>query len=401
MPTQKKRIALLGSTGSIGRSVLDVVARHPDRFELVGLAARRDIDALRAQCAAHPRARVAMADAKAHAALVADGALAKRSVGGGVEALSALVAETQPDLVVNAVVGFVGLGPTIAALEAGIPVAIANKETVVTGGEILMEAARAGGTHLIPIDSEHVAVDQCLRGERGEDVHKVLLTASGGALRDMPVAAMASATVADVLAHPTWDMGKKITVDSATLVNKGLEIIEAHWLFGIPYAKIDAVIHPQSIVHALVQFVDGSIVAQLAEPDMRLPILYALSQPARIDSPLRHDVLAFPDLTFAPVDGERYPCFALAREAARAGGNAPTILNAANEVAVEAFLQGRIAFAAIGAVIEGALAGVERGAVGALEDIVTTDRLTRRWIAERFPVSPGSGRGEAAGGGAC
>ncbi|MDH3197073.1 MAG: 1-deoxy-D-xylulose-5-phosphate reductoisomerase [Candidatus Krumholzibacteria bacterium] len=396
-----KRIVLLGSTGSIGRSVLDVVARHPERFDVVGLAARRDVDALRAQCTAHARARVAMADEKAHAALTADGALAKRSVGGGGEALSALVAETRPDLVVNAVVGFAGLAPTLAALEAGIPVAIANKETVVTGGEILMEAARAGGARLIPIDSEHVAVDQCLRGERGEDVDKVWLTASGGALRDRPLSTLAGATVADVLAHPTWNMGRKITVDSATLVNKGLEIIEAHWLFGIPYAKIDAVIHPQSIVHALVQFVDGSIVAQLAEPDMRLPILYALSHPARIGSPLRHDVLAFPDLTFAPVDAARYPCFALALAAAREGGNAPTILNAANEVAVEAFLQGRVAFAAIGEIVEAALAGVERVRVRALDDIVTTDRLTRRWIAERFPVGSGRARDEAAGGGAC
>jgi len=399
VPSQPKRIVVLGSTGSIGRNVLDVVSRHPDRFEVVGLAARRDVETLRAQCAAHAGAHFAVTDAGAHALLASDRALARRSAGAGMEALGALIEVAKPDLVVNAVVGFVGLAPTIAALRAGIPVAIANKETVVTGGAILMEAAKAGGARLIPIDSEHVAVDQCLRGERAADVARVLLTASGGALRDRPLSALAGATVDDVLAHPTWRMGRKVTVDSATLVNKGLEIIEAHWLFGIPYAKIDALIHPQSIVHALVQFVDGSVVAQMAEPDMRLPILYALSHPSRTGSALRHDVLAFPELTFAPVDATRYPCFALTVAAAREGGNAPTILNAANELAVEAFLGGRVSYAAIAEIIEAALAGVARAEVRTLDDIMETDRETRRWIAERFPLDAEGNR--AGGSGAC
>ena len=380
-----KRIALLGSTGSIGQNVLDVVERHPDEFRLVGLAARRNTAALVEQAARHTAALVTVTDPAAAAAL--DGAgLGTRVVGSGAGALVELIERTRPDLVVNAVVGFVGLRPTMSALEAGIPVAIANKETIVTGGEILQRAARESDAALIPIDSEHVAIAQCLRGERLEDVESVILTASGGSLRDRDPATLDSVSVEDVLAHPTWEMGAKITVDSATLVNKGLEVIEGHWLFGVPYEKIEVVIHPQSIVHSMVRFVDGSIIAQMGEPDMRLPILYALSWPGRVASSLQHDVLGFPELSFAPVVPQRYPCFELVLAAARAGGSAPTVLNAANELAVAAFLEGRVPFTRIREIIAAALDGVETRPIGTLDDIMEADASARLWIAERFGI---------------
>jgi 1-deoxy-D-xylulose-5-phosphate reductoisomerase len=376
-----KRIVILGSTGSIGRNVLDVVSHHPDEFTVVGLAARSQAALLAEQALSHRDARLAVTDENARRTVVESADLDGRLVEGGNDALEALIEATQPDLVVNAVVGFVGLRPTMAALRAGIPVAIANKETVVTGGRILVEAAKAGGAALIPIDSEHVAIAQCLNGEDPGNIDRVIVTASGGALRDRNPADMDTVTIDDVLAHPTWNMGRKITVDSATLVNKGLELIEAHWLFDLPYDKIDVVIHPQSIVHSMVRFVDGSIMAQMGEPDMRLPILYALSYPGRIESAIRHDVLAFPDLTFREVDREMYPCFDLVLDAARQGGNAPTVLNAANEVAVNAFLSGDVSFAGIREIIASALAAVAFGEVTKLEDIFETDAETRRWIA--------------------
>jgi 1-deoxy-D-xylulose-5-phosphate reductoisomerase len=376
-----KRIVVLGSTGSIGRNVLDVVERHPDRFEVVGLSAHRNGALLAGQCRRHPGSRLAATDAAGHAlALAASPDLEGRSAGVGNAALVRLIREAAPDLVVNAVVGFAGLAPTMEALGAGIPVAIANKETVVTGGRILLEAARRTKAALIPIDSEHVAISQCLAGARRESVSRVIMTASGGALRDRTPEEAAHATVEEVLAHPNWDMGEKITVDSATLVNKGLEVIEAHWLFEMPYTKIEVVVHPQSIVHSLVEFVDGSIIAQMGRPDMRLPILYALSYPDRVESGLRDEVSEFPSLTFAAVDPRKYPCFDLVLAAARAGGNAPTVLNAANEVAVGAFLARDLPFSRIHEVIDGALAAVPRGEVDSLDDIVETDAATRRWI---------------------
>jgi 1-deoxy-D-xylulose-5-phosphate reductoisomerase len=286
--------------------------------------------------------------------------------------------------VLNALVGFVGLKPTMAALADGIPVAIANKETVVCGGEILLSAARAGGAELIPIDSEHVAVSQCLGTEPRDAVRRIVLTASGGSLRNRPVDQLASATVEDVLDHPTWNMGAKITVDSATLINKGLEVIEAHWLFDLPFDKIDVVIHPQSIVHSFVEFIDGSIIAQMGEPDMRHPILYALTYPDRCKSAMRSSIEGFPQLTFSRVDHDRYPCFDLAREAARTGGTAPTVLNAANEVAVGAFLNGDIGFERIQEVIGAALSAVASRPVSTLEDILGADAATREWLRGRY-----------------
>jgi 1-deoxy-D-xylulose-5-phosphate reductoisomerase len=382
-----KRIVLLGSTGSIGGNTLDVVSRHSDRFELVGLAARASSGALIDQCDRFPGALFAMTSQAGLDDMLRDRpGLKIRSVGTGEDALVELIQRTKPDLVLNALVGFVGLKPTMEALSAGIPVAIANKETIVCGGEILLAAARDGGAALIPIDSEHVAIRQCLGAEPRENVERIVLTASGGSLRDRPVEKLAAASVEDVLAHPTWNMGAKITVDSATLVNKGLEIIEAHWLFDMPFDKIDVVIHPQSIVHSFVEFIDGSIIAQMGEPDMRYPIQYALTYPDRCPSGMRSRISGFPRLTFARLDQERYPCFGLAREAASAGGTAPTILNAANEVAVGAFLAGKIGFDAIGEVIGSALSALPRAAVTGLDDIVSADAEARNWLLDKYSL---------------
>jgi 1-deoxy-D-xylulose-5-phosphate reductoisomerase len=388
-----KRILVLGSTGSVGRNVLDVVGLHPDQFRVVGLAAHRNLDLLRAQCAKHPDARFVVTDAAAAAEIANDRAWRGRFVGGNEAAVLDLVRKCEPDLVVNALVGFVGLAPTLAALEAGIPVAIANKESIVAGGELLLRAAHRAGVDLVPIDSEHVAIAQCLAGCARDDVERVILTASGGALRDHDPETLADVSVRDVLAHPTWRMGAKITVDSATLVNKGLEIIEAHWLFGLPYDKIDVVIHPQSIVHSVVRFVDGSMIAQMATPDMRIPILYALAYPQRLKSDLGAGLLEFPALSFAAVDERRYPCFRLALAAARAGGTAPTVLSAVNEVAVGAFLRGSLAFAAIPNVISSALDALPVQPVSSLDDVVEADARARRWVHEHHTAATaGDGR---------
>jgi len=387
-----KKLVVLGSTGSIGRNVLDVVRRHPDAFQVVGLAAHRNLDVLRAQCAEHPGARIVVTDAACRTEVGSDAFLGPRCAGMSESSLNELARSSGADLVVNALVGFVGLAPTLAALTAGIPVAVANKESIVAGGEILLTAARASNAEVVPIDSEHVAIAQCLAGSSIDDVERVILTASGGALRDRNPEDMEHVSVDEVLAHPTWSMGAKITVDSATLMNKGLEIIEAHWLFALPYARIEVVIHPQSIVHSVVQFVDGSMLAQMGKPDMRLPILYALSYPGRLKSDLGASLLEFPALSFAPVDERRYPCFRLAVAAARAGGTAPTVLSAANEVAVSAFLAGRLPFAGIPDVIASALDHVPPHAVSSLEDIMEADRATRRWIQERY-ATPTAGDG--------
>jgi 1-deoxy-D-xylulose-5-phosphate reductoisomerase len=382
----KKRLLVLGSTGSVGKNVLDVVERHAEHFEVVGLCARANTALLAEQCSAHPRAKFFAQDDESHRRILREAPhLAPRSVGAGDGGFVRLIEATSPDLLVNCLVGFVGLKPTLAALEAGIPVALANKESVVTGGEILLDASESSGAPIIPIDSEHVALSQCLAGAKVGDVKVAYLTASGGALRDRAIEDIAEATVGDVLAHPTWRMGDKITVDSATLVNKGFEVIEAHWLFGLPFDRIKVVIHPQSIIHCLVEFKDNSIIAQLGTPDMRLPILYALTYPDRIETDLaRSRITDFPSLTLREVDDERYPCFSLALRAARAGGNAPTVLNTANEAAVGAFLAGRLRFSRIYAVIDQTMDAIERSAVTSLDDIVEADRRAREYIQTQF-----------------
>jgi 1-deoxy-D-xylulose-5-phosphate reductoisomerase len=382
----KKRLLVLGSTGSVGRNVLDVVAHHPERFEVVGLSSRSNTQVLVEQCAEHPAARFLVLDPDSHRRVRGVSLkIAGRAVEPGQGAFARLIQATAPDLVVNCLVGFVGLRPTLDALAEGIPVALANKESVVTGGELLIEASRKSGGSIIPIDSEHVALSQCLAGAKIDDVKRAYLTASGGALRDRALHEIGEAKIDDVLAHPTWRMGDKITVDSATLLNKGFEVIEAHWLFGLPFEKIRVVIHPQSIIHCLVEFKDNSILAQLGTPDMRLPILYALTYPERIETSIAQSrITDFPSLTLREVDEERYPCFSLALRAAKMGGNAPAVLNSANECAVDAFLGGKLRYARIYEVIETALDGMPSSRIASFEDIVETDRRTRSYIGQKF-----------------
>jgi len=382
----KKRLLVLGSTGSVGRNVLDVALRHRERFEVVGLSSRSKARLLGEQCAAHPGARFLVHDPDAHRRFLSEfPELAIRAVDPDGDPFGKLIEITAPDLLVNCLVGFVGLRPTLSALRAGIPVALANKEALVTGGELVIGSSRTHGARVIPIDSEHVALSQCLAGSRLDDVKRVFLTASGGALRDRPIEEIADAKIGDVLAHPTWRMGDKITVDSATLLNKGFEVIEAHWLFGLPFEKIEVVMHPQSIIHCLVEFKDNSILAQMGVPDMRLPILYALSYPERLETNVAESKISdFPSLTLGDVDEKRYPCFALALRAARAGGNQPAVLNSANESAVGAFLAGQIGFSSIYGVIARALDRIPQAKLASFEDVLETDRRTREFIKEEF-----------------
>jgi 1-deoxy-D-xylulose-5-phosphate reductoisomerase len=390
-----KRIALLGSTGSIGRSTLDVVARLRSEgiaLEVVALAARRNVAALAAQVRAVRPAAAALAREEDAAAL-------RRAVPGwegeilaGDGALERIASAYGADLVVIAVEGVAGLAPTLAALRAGADVALATKEALVAGGALVVDAAARGGRRLLPIDSEHAAIFQCLDGRPAADVARLWLTASGGPFRRMPADAMARVTPEDALRHPTWRMGPKVTVDSATLMNKGLEIIEAHWLFGVAADRIDVVVHPQSIVHSCVEFVDGSVLAQLAVPDMRLPIQSVLTYPRRVPYAIdRLDLRALRSLEFEAPDEERFPCLALARDALRRGGTAPAALNAANEAAVRLFLDGRITFTAIAPAIRRALDAHTARAVVSLSDIVETDREAREAVEAACAAQSRSG----------
>lgn len=340
----KKRIAVLGSTGSIGTQTLDVVRHHPDRFEVVALAAGSRIDLLVEQALEFQPKGVAVADES-----LAEEARRRLpesiAVWGGEAGLIEAAAGEETDTVVSAIVGIAGLKPTLAAVRAGIPVALANKESLVAAGHLVMAEARAKGVPVIPVDSEHSALFQCLNGEPADAVDKLILTASGGAFRDRRREELASVTVADALQHPNWSMGAKVTIDSATLANKGLEVMEARWLFDVSYDKIDVLLHDESVIHSMVQFADGSVMAQLGTPDMRLPIQYALTWPERLDSPAsRLDLAAIGSLRFRRADFDRFPMLRLAYEAGRAGGTLPAVFNAANEMAVQLFMQERIAF---------------------------------------------------------
>jgi 1-deoxy-D-xylulose-5-phosphate reductoisomerase len=373
-----RRLLILGSTGSIGTQALDIVARSSE-LELVGLSAQTSWETLVEQARAHGVRRIALdsADAGARAAEAwTDGEVLT-----GPEGLVRLVVESDADLVLNALVGSAGLGPTVAALGEGIDLALANKESLVVGGELVTQLAEATGAAIIPVDSEHSAIHQLIEGERGngiDTVERLILTASGGPFRGRRVEDLAHVTVEQALDHPTWAMGGKITIDSATLMNKGLEVIEAHHLFGTPYDRIDVVVHPQSIVHSLIQLCDGATLAHLGYPDMRVPIAYALHHPERVDVPIKPlDLAAVGALTFEPVDEETFACLRLAREAARAGGTAPCVLNAANEVAVHAFLAGRLRFTDIADVIDHALEAVPAGRVHAFETLYAADRAAR------------------------
>jgi 1-deoxy-D-xylulose-5-phosphate reductoisomerase len=377
-----KRLLILGSTGSIGTQALDVVARAPEAFELVGLSAGTAHEALLAQAREHGVRRVALSDPDA-AARGAE-AWTEGEVLAGPEGLVRLVADSGADLVLNAIVGSAGLGPTIVALTEGIDVALANKESLVVGGELVGALAEATGAQLIPVDSEHSALHQLIHAEgRPGTVERLVVTASGGPFRGRRREELEGVTVEEALRHPTWAMGGKITIDSATLMNKGLEVIEAHHLFGTPYDRIDVVVHPQSIVHAVVSLCDGASLAHLGHPDMRIPIAYALHHPERVDVPVPTlDLVELGSLTFEAPDLDAFPCLRLAREAALAGGTGPCVLNAANEVAVHAFLSGRLGFMGIPAVIERTLDRVGAGAVHAFETLYRADSAAREAATE-------------------
>ena len=392
-----KGICVLGATGSIGISTLDVVGRHPDRYRVVALTAHRDADRLAEQCRRHRPALAVLADAAAAPrlrALLADMDQPPEILAGPA-ALAQVAALPEVDIVMAAIVGAAGLLPTLAAARAGKRLLLANKEALVIAGEILMSAAAASGALLLPIDSEHNAIFQCMppgyeRGLERVGVERILLTASGGPFRDRPLADLAQVTPDQACAHPNWSMGRKISVDSATMMNKGLELIEACWLFGTRPERIQIVIHPQSVIHSLVQYVDGSVLAQLGNPDMRTPIAHALAWPERLSSgvsPL--DLFAVGRLDFSPPGYDRFPCLSLAIQAAEAGGTAPTILNAANEVAVAAFLGGRIGFIAIAGLVAETLARLPAGPVPpeGLDTLLATDREARA-LAEQLLPSP-------------
>jgi 1-deoxy-D-xylulose-5-phosphate reductoisomerase len=380
-----KRLLILGATGSIGRQALDVVARAPEAFELVGLSAERSHEALIAQAREHGVTRIALSDPDA-AARAAE-AWTDGEVLSGPEGLVRLVADAGADLVLNGIVGSAGLGPTIVALTEGVDVALANKESLVVGGELVMALSEATGAQLIPVDSEHSALHQLIEGERPGTVERLTLTASGGPFRGRSRAELSDVTVAAALQHPTWAMGGKITIDSATLMNKGLEVIEAHWLFGTPYEEIHVVVHPQSIVHALVALCDGATLAHLGHPDMRVPISYALHYPERLDVPVPTlDLAAVGALEFEPPDLDAFPCLRLARDAAVAGGTATCVLNAANEVAVHAFLSDRLGFMGIPAVIEATLERLPAARVHSFDTLYAADAEARRIAAETVSV---------------
>jgi 1-deoxy-D-xylulose-5-phosphate reductoisomerase len=375
-----RRLLILGSTGSIGTQALEIV-EGSDELELVGLSAESSWETLVDQARRHGVARIALADADAGAR--AAEAWTTGEVLSGPEGLVKLVTESDADLVLNALVGAAGLGPTVAALAEGIDLALANKESLVVGGELVTQLAEATGAQIVPVDSEHSALAQLIAAERPGTVDKLVLTASGGPFRGRSRAELEHVTVEEALAHPTWDMGGKITIDSATLVNKGLELIEAHHLFGMPYDRIEVVVHPQSIVHSLISLCDGATLAHLGYPDMRVPISYALHHPERVDVPVAPlDLASVGELTFEPVDLAAFPCLRLAREAAVAGGTAPCVLNAANEVAVHAFLADRLPFGGIATVIEQALERLGAQPVHSFDSLYAADREARETAGE-------------------
>jgi 1-deoxy-D-xylulose-5-phosphate reductoisomerase len=370
-------VAVLGSTGSIGVQTLEVVAAEPDRFDVVALGARSSVEALARQARAVRPQVVALADADRAAELKE---LLPAGVGleAGPDALAAVAAEAE--VVVNGVVGFAGLPVTLAALQAGRRLALANKESLIAAGPVVAGARRNPGAELVPVDSEHCAVHQCLRaGEGLRRLERIVLTASGGPFRGRTAAELAGVTVEEALAHPTWSMGPKITVDSSTLMNKGLEVIEAHELFGVSYDRIDVVVHPQSIIHSMATFSDGATIAQLSLPDMRLPIGYALAYPDRISTPFGAlDLSAALTLDFEPPDRATFGCLDLAYAAGRRGGTAPAWLSAANEVAVDAFLAGRIPWSAIAALVGEALERWDGSPADSLDAVLDADAAARR-----------------------
>ncbi len=377
-----RRLIILGATGSIGVQALDVVSRAPeDELEVVALSAERSWEQLVEQAQAHRVKRIALTDRDA-AARAAE-SWTDGEVLSGTEGLMRLLSETDCELVLNAIVGSAGLVPSVATLTEGIELALANKESLVVGGELVMQLAEGTGATIIPVDSEHSALYQLLAGEHAGTVDKLVLTASGGPFRGAGPGDLEDVTVEQALAHPTWTMGGKITIDSATLMNKGLELIEAHHLFGVPYDRIEVVVHPQSIIHSLIQLCDGATLAHLGYPDMRVPISYALHYPDRVDVPVRPlDLVELGQLTFEAPDPDTFACLRLARAAGVAGGTAPCVLNAANEVAVHAFLGGRLRFADIARVIEATLSKLPAGPVHSFDALADADAGARETARE-------------------
>lgn len=380
---KRRKISILGATGSVGTSTLDLVERNPDRFEVVALTAATNVAAL---AEAARRTGASLAVIRDEALL---GELEERLSGTGCraatgsEALAEAASGGDIDLVMAAIVGCAGLEPVMAAVGAGRTVALANKEALVTAGELMTGAARRSGATILPVDSEHNAIFQCLADNRPCDISRLVLTASGGPFRSWDRERMASATPGQAVAHPNWSMGAKISVDSATMMNKGLELIEAHHLFGLASDRLDILVHPQSVIHSMVEYVDGSVLAQLGSPDMRIPIAHALAWPERMETPAeRLDLARIGELSFEAPDLARFPSLRLARSAMEAGGAAPTILNAANEMAVAAFLAGRIGFLDIAGTVEEALSRVNAAAPGSIADVIDIDRQAREKAGE-------------------
>ena len=386
-----KRVTILGATGSIGLRTLELVASFSDEFTVAGLAARgSNVERVADICRKYSPKAVALLDAVARDELARLLPSPRPELLAGAEGLVAVARDVDADVVVSALVGGAGLLPTMAAIEAGRTMALANKETLVMAGSLMTAAAKRRGVALLPVDSEHSAVFQCLVGHNRGDVHRILLTASGGPFREWPADRFAGITVEDALKHPTWKMGAKITIDSATLMNKGLEIIEARWLFDVPADKVQVIVHPQSVVHSMVEYVDGSVIAQLGVPDMGIPILYALTYPERRPTPaVRLDLTRTGALTFFEPDVVKFPCLRLARAALDVGGTAPVILNAANEVTVAAFLERRLPFVQIPALIERALDRLEQGPLTSIEQCVAVDADARRRVQAWIDARPG------------
>ncbi|OQM46840.1 1-deoxy-D-xylulose-5-phosphate reductoisomerase [Anoxybacillus sp. UARK-01] len=376
-----KYISLLGASGSIGMQTLDVIRSHPDQFCLVAMSIGKNHEAARAIIEEFHPELVAVADSAVYDALYREFRGSVKIIFGD-EGLVEAATYSKATIVVNALMGSIGLIPTLKAIEARKTIALANKETLVTAGHIVTKAAQNHNVALLPVDSEHSAIFQCLQGEKHKNVEKLILTASGGSFRDCTREQLHHVTVEDALRHPNWSMGAKITIDSATMMNKGLEVIEAHWLFGLPYEQIDVLLHRESIVHSLVQFHDSSVIAQLGTPDMRVPIQYALTYPDRFRLPdaRKLNLADIGTLHFQQIDFERYRCLQFAYEAGRAGGSLPTVLNAANEEAVAAFLSGRIRFLMIEDMVEKALEKHEVIKNPSLDEIREVDRETRRYI---------------------
>jgi 1-deoxy-D-xylulose-5-phosphate reductoisomerase len=387
-----KRMTLLGATGSVGLRALDIVASFPEEFSVAGLAARgSNVELIADLCRKYSPSAVALLERSAVDALAKLLPAPRPELLGGPEGLVALTRDVDADIVLSALVGAAGLLPTMAGIEAGRAIALANKETLVMAGSLMTAAARARSVPLLPVDSEHSAVFQCLAGHNKSEVHRVLLTASGGPFRETPKAALDAVTVEDALRHPTWKMGAKITIDSATLMNKGLEVIEAKWLFDLVSEQVQIVVHPQSIVHSMVEYIDGSYIAQLGDADMGVPILYALTYPERRPTPApRLDLTRLAALTFHPPDVDKFTCLRLARTALETGGVAPVVLNAANEIAVGAFLDKRIRFTAIAELIERALAAVPGASLTSIEQCVAVDAEARGCV--KAFVDAGIGR---------